>query len=644
MLPEEENRALLRASVAFEKDMEPIRLIAHMIADGIFNDGDVERVRSKTTRGERVLEFVMIYKRKAQSLTALKDALLYDGLKHLVDVLDNSTHTDAHDAVGQANAGQLRSLLTLGGVPGTLPKHVERTVQLRSLGDTLLRSAAKGSFWVVLHGMAGCGKTTLSSDVLRSDARLIGDAFQRVIWVRCDDPPAEFQSQKLFKLLYNLHTKLGTGANADVKFDDVETALHFVRQAILDSYPNLLIVLDDVWSADIAQHLDDIEHKTPYRYSTFYKAAKISCDDLTPQQLKNFCAFAIFPVNVLVPDAVLAAIWPGDIPWKGKLIKVQDDMIELRDRSLIEETVATEIDRGRRRRFYSLHFLLHAYLKRFPSASQRDTQTLCRDLVEKLQAALHNQTRDFPDYDILEEFFYVNLGYFLYKANLRDHFPLFFLNLVELIRRLKWSTPSTILVEFHIYNRWIAHWDPSKMDAFLKFFRRNASHLRRVRNEIDAVQLSLVEASTSPVYEQAKKMAVKLLESDSTGNILLLEPCDRDTEADKRDALTLDGYVVGGSLFAALFLDQNGGLFVACSRQNRRLLICDARSGQTVKRIKLSGIVEKVSVSDSKSLVVSFRNDPRVLLYDVSAEPIVDDVMLLPDANAVTPSPVLLYL
>uniref|UniRef100_A0A914VCF7 NB-ARC domain-containing protein n=1 Tax=Plectus sambesii TaxID=2011161 RepID=A0A914VCF7_9BILA len=183
---------------------------------------------------------------------------------------------------------------------------------------------------------------------------------------------------------------------------DVETALHFVRQAILDSYPNLLIVLDDVWSADIvgafdelqcrilattrnkslfnvaicekefvamnpvgftktealnvlaqyagckpselpneasaifqlceghplvinligslireheerwqryyeelkAQHLDDIEHKTPYRYSTFYKAAKISCDDLTPQQLKNFCAFAIFPVNVLVPDAV----------------------------------------------------------------------------------------------------------------------------------------------------------------------------------------------------------------------------------------------------------------------------------------------------------------------------------------------------
>jgi hypothetical protein len=107
--------------------------------------------------------------------------------------------------------------------------------------------------------MAGCGKTTLCSDVLRSDPRLIGEAFQNVFWVTVQDAPGNSQGQKLFTVMHRLHTRLAIGQYADAKLDDVENVQHFLRRVILADYPNLLLVLDDVWSADVIHAFDALQ-------------------------------------------------------------------------------------------------------------------------------------------------------------------------------------------------------------------------------------------------------------------------------------------------------------------------------------------------------------------------------------------------
>jgi hypothetical protein len=111
--------------------------------------GQTDRVFLQTTRSARVAEFLLTYKRKAQSLGALKDALLFDGLSHLAAKLDGSSQTDGKGDLS-LNAGQLRVRLTEGGVPCKPSRHVERSAQQSSLGDALVRNASNGTQFATL--------------------------------------------------------------------------------------------------------------------------------------------------------------------------------------------------------------------------------------------------------------------------------------------------------------------------------------------------------------------------------------------------------------------------------------------------------------------------------------------------------------
>ncbi len=105
------------------------------------------------TRRERANEFLNIYKRKAENLEALKEALEREHQTHLIDLLDlpsTSTTTSTKrqpppfDRFPSIDSNYLRVQLNKGGVPGRLHVHVDRMHHLHTVMSALVEHSNQG--------------------------------------------------------------------------------------------------------------------------------------------------------------------------------------------------------------------------------------------------------------------------------------------------------------------------------------------------------------------------------------------------------------------------------------------------------------------------------------------------------------------
>ena len=140
--------------------------------------------------------------------------------------------------------------LLKGGVPNQPQVFTPRPHERDKL-RTALRSLKNRDAWVVLHGMAGSGKTVLAADALRS-ASLLEETFPGgVVWVQI----GPVDRQKLLMKMQNLCKRLDEDKHRPEPCN-LEEARERLQSLFREQHPHTLLVLDDLWTAHDARFFD----------------------------------------------------------------------------------------------------------------------------------------------------------------------------------------------------------------------------------------------------------------------------------------------------------------------------------------------------------------------------------------------------
>ena len=105
--------------------------------------------------------------------------------------------------------------------------------------------------------MAGFGKTVLAAEAIR-DSALLREAFPGgVNWVtvgQMADARGRLDESKLLTKMQNLIVRLDEKGQQASRPGDLESARDLLQKVISEQHPRSLLILDDVWSLDVARH------------------------------------------------------------------------------------------------------------------------------------------------------------------------------------------------------------------------------------------------------------------------------------------------------------------------------------------------------------------------------------------------------
>ena len=142
------------------------------------------------------------------------------------------------------------SVLLEGGVPQRPTIFTNRGREVHKI-RTALRALKEKAGWVILHGMAGCGKTVLGSEALRA-AVLLEECFPGgVHWIRI----GPVDQSKLLMRMQNLCARLDPDHSRQPP-RNTEEAKDRLRVLFAHHYPRSLLVLDDLWHSSDVKFFD----------------------------------------------------------------------------------------------------------------------------------------------------------------------------------------------------------------------------------------------------------------------------------------------------------------------------------------------------------------------------------------------------
>lgn len=143
-------------------------------------------------------------------------------------------------------------VLKKGHVPPRHSVYVDRP-ELTGCIRTKLRQLKGSDGWVVVHGMAGFGKTILAAEAIR-DANLLREVFPGgVHWLPVGQmvtKDGNIDQAKLLTRVQNLIVRLDDSVTRP---PNLEAATNTLQRILSEQYPRCLLVLDDIWSPEVAQ-------------------------------------------------------------------------------------------------------------------------------------------------------------------------------------------------------------------------------------------------------------------------------------------------------------------------------------------------------------------------------------------------------
>ena len=143
-------------------------------------------------------------------------------------------------------------VLKRGHVPPRHSVYVDRP-ELTNCLRKQLRKLQNSDGWVVVHGMAGFGKTILAAEAIR-DATLLQEVFPGgVHWLPVGQmvtKDGDIDQAKLLTRLQNLIVRLDDSVTRP---PNLEAANNTLQRVLSEHYPHCLLVLDDIWSPEVAQ-------------------------------------------------------------------------------------------------------------------------------------------------------------------------------------------------------------------------------------------------------------------------------------------------------------------------------------------------------------------------------------------------------
>ena len=168
------------------------------------------------------------------------------------------THTHTHKHT-HTHTHTVEETLKQGHVPPRQSVYIERRDTIERLRQSL-RTLGKREGWLVVHGMAGFGKTVLAAEAVR-DSALLREAFPGgVNWLtvgQMADARGRLDESKLLTRMQNLIVRLdekGQQSSSSSRPGDLESARDYLQKVISEQHPRSLLILDDVWTSDVARH------------------------------------------------------------------------------------------------------------------------------------------------------------------------------------------------------------------------------------------------------------------------------------------------------------------------------------------------------------------------------------------------------
>ncbi|XP_066447490.1 apoptotic protease-activating factor 1 isoform X1 [Eleutherodactylus coqui] len=247
---------LLQNRAALAKDIRSSYIMDHMISDGVITSQEEETVKNKATQLERATELIKIVLGKDnRAFVSFYNALLHEGYKDLAALLKEASSIELMKSGKVSSNGitsYVKTALCEGAVPQRPVVFVSRKKMVKDIQDSFYRLINEPG-WVVVYGMAGCGKSVLAAEALR-DHSVLKECFPGgVHWLSV----GKQDRAGLLMKLQNLCTRL----DQDCKYSqrpplNIEEARDRLRLLIMHSFPRCLLILDDVWDSWLLKAFD----------------------------------------------------------------------------------------------------------------------------------------------------------------------------------------------------------------------------------------------------------------------------------------------------------------------------------------------------------------------------------------------------
>lgn len=236
-----------------------VEIVADLIADDVLNFlrskmvfdlDDAELIRAEKTsrrQAEKLLD--LLEKKNDAAFYHFRDSLV-EPYPHLVELLQENLKRPKAVSDVRDITEKVDSVLLEGGVPQRPTIFTNRGREVHKI-RTALRALKEKAGWVILHGMAGCGKTVLGSEALRA-AVLLEECFPGgVHWIRI----GPVDQSKLLMRMQNLCARLDPDHSRQPP-RNTEEAKDRLRVLFAHHYPRSLLVLDDLWHSSDVKFFD----------------------------------------------------------------------------------------------------------------------------------------------------------------------------------------------------------------------------------------------------------------------------------------------------------------------------------------------------------------------------------------------------
>jgi len=250
---EQQRFLLISKEPEIGEDLEPKDILSYLQSKFVLDVSEVEIIKNAIPMRNRVKTLLsMLPDKGSDAFIHFYDALIDSSYSHLAKLLTSGLNDklSSNGIENESSSDTLKTMLRDGGVPKMPHFHTERPKEVKKLRNEL-QKLEDADGWVLLHGMAGSGKTVLAVDALH-DQELIDTCFPGgVFWVTL----GKVDASRLLMKMQNLCAWLDSDKSIPVP-RNVEEARDRLRILFSHQHPRSLLVLDDIWDSEDARYFD----------------------------------------------------------------------------------------------------------------------------------------------------------------------------------------------------------------------------------------------------------------------------------------------------------------------------------------------------------------------------------------------------
>lgn len=247
----EEHKGLLTVNrVEIVEDLLVDDVLNFLRSKMVFDFEDTELIRAEKTSRRQAEKLLDLLETKSDAAFYYFRESLEEPYPHLVELLQDILRKPRVVSDVRELTERVENVLLEGGVPQRPTVFTNRARDLHKI-RIALRSLEERDGWVILHGMAGCGKTVLGAEALRN-AVLLDECFPGgVHWLRI----GPVDQSKLLMQMQNLCARLDPDHSRQPP-RNTDEAKDRLRMLFAHQHPRSLLVLDDLWHSSDVKFFD----------------------------------------------------------------------------------------------------------------------------------------------------------------------------------------------------------------------------------------------------------------------------------------------------------------------------------------------------------------------------------------------------